>query len=873
MSSLLSLIKQLAEGTCAQKRRSWRSLVLDGGVWQACKDSLEEPEAPAALTVVYELLLRRWDRIPLRESGEPAEIDERVRQIGSLVACATVVAGARSECVSPDMLLRWATRAAAAERHLPYLSPLPAYYEANAENRIRSSFRMLVQQLPECANSLAGAQDATLSLLWGIVGEEKRPSDLQMRIPLLLARGNEGFLAWLWLERVRGGFGQFIQAPSTLFEPILPDLKQALEQAWNLARDSQPADEDLRWWLSDLPTHHSGHHSGRSLPIGGNSIAAAAAAGMLLLLRGRGYDPHCAISAVIGPDRELGSVEGFARAAPKLEAARGLRTADGPARVVVSRKNQLSAPATTRWAARGVRVVVAPTLDDAIALAAQKTPPVATRSHSDALPPFRETGALTLLYARRAQPDEGVAAKLALALRRQGFTVNIDGSQELSVAWARATEQQIRASDAVLFLLSPAAVQSEMLAYELQLAHEAGEEAGRPRLLAVTLGAAPPLPGPLAGILSGVEAYPWSDTGDGSELASKLAAVLRRRPSEGRLQLSAPPLGGLTLGSPVYIERSSDHLFHTALKRGDSIIRIKGARQMGKTSLLSRGLQHAREQEVVTVVTDFQQLNSVHLDSIDSLLRTLGAWLLRQVPLDLSLDDCWDSLQGASWNLRDLILAVLARISQPLVWCMDEVDRLFTCAFRNEVFGLFRSWHNDRALNPSLPWHRLTLAMSYATEAHLFLADLNQSPFNVGTRVSLQDFSPDEVADLNARYGAPLQTAGELAEYCDLLGGHPFLTHRGLYEMAATGISLPDLCRSAGHEDGPFGDHLRRLLMLLARDTDLSTTVQAMLAGRAAPSPDHYTRLWSGGVIAGNSAGAARMRCRLYALYLGRYLQ
>jgi len=83
---------------------------------------------------------------------------------------------------------------------------------------------------------------------------------------------------------------------------------------------------------------------------------------------------------------------------------------------------------------------------------------------------------------------------------------------------------------------------------------------------------------------------------------------------------------------------------------------------------------------------------------------------------------------------------------------LDEVDRLITCGFGSEVFGLFRSWHNERSLDPSGPWERLTMAIAYATEAHLFITDVNQSPFNVGTRLTVEDFTLSQVADLNERY-------------------------------------------------------------------------------------------------------------------------
>jgi len=62
------------------------------------------------------------------------------------------------------------------------------------------------------------------------------------------------------------------------------------------------------------------------------------------------------------------------------------------------------------------------------------------------------------------------------------------------------------------------------------------------------------------------------------------------------------------------------------------------------------------------------------------------------------------------------------------------VDRLFATPFGTEVFGLLRPGITSGALDPSGPWANLTIAIAYATEAHLFITDLNQSPLNIGTR-------------------------------------------------------------------------------------------------------------------------------------------
>ena len=241
--------------------------------------------------------------------------------------------------------------------------------------------------------------------------------------------------------------------------------------------------------------------------------------------------------------------------------------------------------------------------------------------------------------------------------------------------------------------------------------------------------------------------------------------------------------------------------------------------------------------------------------------------------MDLALDDLWQASWG--WNVnfgRFLRREVLNKDGRPIVWALDEADRLFGHPYSADVFGLFRSWHNARSLDPSGPWSRLTLAIAYATEAHLFITDLNQSPFNVGTRLALDDFSPAEVSELNVRYSAPLRNDAELKRYVRLVGGHPYLVRRGLHSMAETRIDAAEFEAAATQEDGPFSDHLRRMRASLLQNPDLCEAVRSILRGQPCPSSEAFFRLQSAGVISGHSAAEAHLRCQVYQNYLERHL-
>jgi AAA-like domain/TIR domain len=491
--------------------------------------------------------------------------------------------------------------------------------------------------------------------------------------------------------------------------------------------------------------------------------------------------------------------------------------------------------------------------------------------------PPKAVARVAVLYKRSAQPDEQVLQLLETQLSACGCQLFIDRHLPIGVEWAKEIERQIRTSDAVIPLLSSASMQSEMLQYEVQIAHEAAQQnEGKPRLLPVRVNYVGPLPESLATLLDPLEYGLWEGPQDDERLVANVVQSLRNpaasKPVVPRSKLESVG-GAVPLDSAFYVVRRSDDEFQSAILRHDSIVLVKGARQIGKTSLLARGLQQAREAGARVVLTGFQKLNAAHLESAEALFLTLSESIADQLDLDVLPEEVWNARRGPSVNFeRYLRREVLDKTSTPIVWGMDEVDRLFTCEFGSEVFGLFRSWHNERALDPSGPWSRLTLAIAYATEAHLFITDVNQSPFNVGTRLTLDDLTFEQVADLNERYGSPLRDQAEIASYYRLVSGQPYLVRRGLHEMTTHSVDIAAFEAEADRDEGIFGDHLRRFLVLLVKDPELREVVRGVLRGRPCPTAETFYRLRSAGLMAGESARDARPRCQLYATYLEQHL-
>jgi hypothetical protein len=104
----------------------------------------------------------------------------------------------------------------------------------------------------------------------------------------------------------------------------------------------------------------------------------------------------------------------------------------------------------------------------------------------------------------------------------------------------------------------------------------------------------------MAGILDSLQYFLWEGPQDNQQLIDKLTGALLnpKNPVESRPAVPRPTLeqegGAVPLESHFYIVRPVDNAFYQAIGRRDSILLLKGARQMGKTFLLSRALEQAR---------------------------------------------------------------------------------------------------------------------------------------------------------------------------------------------------------------------------------------------------------------------------------------
>lgn len=480
---------------------------------------------------------------------------------------------------------------------------------------------------------------------------------------------------------------------------------------------------------------------------------------------------------------------------------------------------------------------------------------------------------VVLLYKRNLPEDEKVLKLLERHLIENGHEVFVDQHLKIGVEWARAIEDKIRAADAVVAIVSPKAMQSEMLEYEMETAHDQFAKTGKPALLPVKIGKEEPLDGVIASIIKPLNYFEWHGEGDDARLVVELLSAIHEPLKPRQEEIKLEPVGGaVPPGSPFYIARATDPEFFNALDNGESILLVRGARQMGKTSLLAQGNKHARDRGWRIGMTDFQKLNMSQMSNEETFYRLVAATLARQLKFKYDFENEWLDLFGANLNMEAFLRALIEDSDEHLVWFMDEVDKLFLAPFASDFFGLVRSWHNSRSIEPDGPWSKLTVVISYATEAHLFIQDLNQSPFNVGRRIELEDFNAQQMVDLNGRYGSPLRSYQEVEKLQELIAGQPFLTRRALDSLATGKLDFAGLLDAATRDDGPFGDHLKRILVSVSSLPVVVEYLRALLAGKPLADQSTYYRLLAAGIIRQDRNGGVRFRCELYRRHLASHL-
>lgn len=461
----------------------------------------------------------------------------------------------------------------------------------------------------------------------------------------------------------------------------------------------------------------------------------------------------------------------------------------------------------------------------------------------------KSTSSVFISY-RTSEPDLSLARKFGAGISQAGVSVFMAAeSIRWGDDWPARIDAALAACDIFLLLLSQESATSEMVTEEVRRAKWIREKspARKPLILPVRVRCpnGVPLNYDLDGYLARIQQQTWESDHDTSRLIDEvlrlLAGGLETATSpepppvvcsvnRGPLPVAEPelPEGQVDLESSFYTFRAPiEQNCFAAISKPSCLIRIKAPRQMGKTSLLSRALQHGRSLGYQAASLSFQLADSAVFSDLGSFL----AFFVSAVAWKLGVEEPNLSTAGLS-GLKIRCTSyferkILPALDSPLVLGLDEVDLVFDhAAMASDFFGLLRAWHEESKSNKL--WRKLKLVIVHSTEVYIPLK-INQSPFNVGLPLALREFNHEQVSDLAKRHGLAFSQE-DVTKLLQVVGGHPYLTRVVLYEMATFGHSLDDLLTDSSAESGPFGDHLRRHLWNLQQHPELGSAMRALVA-------------------------------------------
>lgn len=197
--------------------------------------------------------------------------------------------------------------------------------------------------------------------------------------------------------------------------------------------------------------------------------------------------------------------------------------------------------------------------------------------------------------------------------------------------------------------------------------------------------------------------------------------------------------------SDLYIQREADRQIENIINDMGRPGYVLVSRQMGKTNLLLNAKRRLESSEDIYAYIDlsnpFDDLKSCFENIVDIILNTNEVKLSHVSKMIL-----YERMQNRDFpphkqHLNEL-RTILKQIQGKLVIILDEIDALTKKSYSDQIFAQIRSIYFSRVNYKELD--RLTYILSGVVEPNEIIKDPKISPFNIGEKIFLNDFSKIE---------------------------------------------------------------------------------------------------------------------------------
>lgn len=229
-----------------------------------------------------------------------------------------------------------------------------------------------------------------------------------------------------------------------------------------------------------------------------------------------------------------------------------------------------------------------------------------------------------------------------------------------------------------------------------------------------------------------------------------------------------------TIPENLYVVRNADKQLEQIVEDMQRPGYVLVARQMGKTNLLFHAKRTLESQNRLFIYVDlsnpFSTDRECYRNIIDSIVEPYEDLFETIVP---NIEAIRGKNLPAHKEYESSLRAVLKLFQGNMVIVLDEIDALRSVNYSDNVFAQIRSNYFSRTNFPE--FERLTYILSGVIEPTELIKDKNKSPFNIGEKIYLDDFSFEEYRSLIVKGELSLD-ADTIQEIYNWTHGNPRLT-------------------------------------------------------------------------------------------------
>lgn len=198
-----------------------------------------------------------------------------------------------------------------------------------------------------------------------------------------------------------------------------------------------------------------------------------------------------------------------------------------------------------------------------------------------------------------------------------------------------------------------------------------------------------------------------------------------------------------TIPQHLYVNRNADIELKRIIEEMQRPGYVLVARQMGKTNLLFNAKRTLENKNRLFAYVDLSNLYKNERDCYRNIINNViepNLDIFEVIEKDIELIREKELPPHNEYH-RSLV-AILNFFKGDLVIILDEIDALKSVDYSDNIFAQIRSNYFSRTSYPVL--ERLTYALSGVIEPTELIKDRNKSPFNIGDKIYLDDFTKDE---------------------------------------------------------------------------------------------------------------------------------